>query len=294
MTKSNSAESNSYTLTFKQGTATSTAPSAITNKKYTSYTANGWTTTSGSTSRTYANNTATGALTGNVTLYPCFTQTVNQKAITLPASATKSNTNLGTVTFNYNGSGAAATISTAYTTYAFNGWYTASSGGAKLGNAGASYTPNASIDVYPQFTGTAHSATFPSPTRTGYTFAGWYDAASGGNKVTSYTGSSNTTLYAHWTVNSYQLTYDFNSANDMKAWDYVYKERFNAKFGFVPKVEAIHAGLECGVFADAIKDFDCISVGPKAFDIHTVNERLSISSTAQMYELLLEILRECK
>lgn len=74
----------------------------------------------------------------------------------------------------------------------------------------------------------------------------------------------------------------------------VYKERFNAKFGFVPKVEAIHAGLECGVFADAIKDFDCISVGPKAFDIHTVNERLSISSTAQMYELLLEILRECK
>jgi dipeptidase D len=74
----------------------------------------------------------------------------------------------------------------------------------------------------------------------------------------------------------------------------VYKERFNAKFGFVPKVEAIHAGLECGVFADAIKDFDCISVGPKAFDIHTVNERLSISSTAQMYELLLEILGECK
>ena len=74
----------------------------------------------------------------------------------------------------------------------------------------------------------------------------------------------------------------------------VYKERFNAKFGFVPKVEAIHAGLECGVFADAIKDFDCISVGPKAFDIHTVNERLSISSTEQMYELLLEILGECK
>jgi uncharacterized repeat protein (TIGR02543 family) len=209
MTKSNSADSDSYTLTFKQGTATSAAPSAITNKKYTSYTANGWTTTSGSTSRTYANNTATGALSSNITLYPCFSQTVNQKSITLPAAATKSNTNLGTVTFNYNGSGAAATTSTAYTTYAFNGWYTASTGGTKLGNASATYTPSASIDVYPQFTGTAHSATFPSnPTRTGYTFAGWYTAASGGTEVTSYTGSSAVEYYAHWTENTYSLTFD--------------------------------------------------------------------------------------
>ena len=208
MTKSNSADSNSYTLTFKQGTATSAAPSAITNKKYTSYTANGWTTTSGSTSRTYANNTATGALSSNITLYPCFSQTVNQKSITLPSAATKSNTNLGTVTFNYNGSGAAATTSTAYTTYAFSGWYTASSGGTKLGNAGASYTPSASIDVYPQFTGTAHSATFPSPSRTGYTFAGWWTAASGGTQVTSYTGSSNVEYFAHWTENTYSLTFD--------------------------------------------------------------------------------------
>ena len=214
MTKSNSADSDSYTLTFKQGTATSAAPSAITNKKYTSYTANGWTTTSGSTSRTYANNTATGALSSNITLYPCFSQTVNQKSITLPAAATKSNTNLGTVTFNYNGSGAAATTSTAYTTYAFNGWYTASSGGTKLGNASATYTPSASIDVYPQFTGTAHSATFPSPTRTGYTFAGWWTASSGGTQVTSYTGSSNVEYYAHWTPITYTVVYNKSNTNE--------------------------------------------------------------------------------
>ena len=41
----------------------------------------------------------------------------------------------------------------------------------------------------------------PTPTRTGYTFAGWYTAASGGNQVTSGTTvstASNHTLYAHW------------------------------------------------------------------------------------------------
>ncbi len=46
--------------------------------------------------------------------------------------------------------------------------------------------------------------TLPTPTRTGYTFAGWYTASSGGTKITSssvYTTSGNSTLYAHWTAN---------------------------------------------------------------------------------------------
>lgn len=47
----------------------------------------------------------------------------------------------------------------------------------------------------------------PTPTRTGYTFNGWYTAASGGSQVSSLTtmGNSNTTIYAHWTINSYYL-----------------------------------------------------------------------------------------
>ena len=60
------------------------------------------------------------------------------------------------------------------------------------------------------------------------------------------------------------------------------------------KVEAIHAGLECGVFASGIKDFDCIAIGPQLFDVHTVNEKLSISSTKLVYELLLKTLKEIK
>mgnify|MGYP002517360149 CR=1 FL=1 len=54
---------------------------------------------------------------------------------------------------------------------------------------------------------------------------------------------------------------------------------YEEMFGIKPKVEAIHAGLECGVFASKIKDFDCISIGPNMFDVHTVKERLSVSST---------------
>ena len=51
----------------------------------------------------------------------------------------------------------------------------------------------------------------PTPIRTGYTFAGWYTAASGGAQIsTSTTISTNTTYYAHWTTNSYMIAYDAN------------------------------------------------------------------------------------
>ena len=57
-----------------------------------------------------------------------------------------------------------------------------------------------------------------------------------------------------------------------------------------PKVEAIHAGLECGWFASKADDFDIVSLGPDMQDIHSVNERLSVSSTASVYSYLLALL----
>lgn len=52
------------------------------------------------------------------------------------------------------------------------------------------------------------------PTKTGYTFAGWYTAASGGSKYgTTYTSNAAATLYAHWTANSYTLTYNANGGS---------------------------------------------------------------------------------
>ncbi len=67
----------------------------------------------------------------------------------------------------------------------------------------------------------------------------------------------------------------------------VYEEMFGEK----PKVEAIHAGLECGIMISKIPGLDCVSFGPNMYDIHTTEERLSISSTERMWNYILEILR---
>ncbi len=74
----------------------------------------------------------------------------------------------------------------------------------------------------------------------------------------------------------------------------LYVKKYAQHFGKEPSVEAIHAGLECGVFASSKKDFDCISVGPEMHDIHTVNERLSVASTGDVYSIIVDILKELK
>ncbi len=68
-------------------------------------------------------------------------------------------------------------------------------------------------------------------------------------------------------------------------------EIYEKMYGRAPKVVTIHAGLECGIFSGKIPELDCVSIGPDNFDIHTTNEHLSISSTARVYEYLLEILK---
>jgi len=71
----------------------------------------------------------------------------------------------------------------------------------------------------------------------------------------------------------------------------LYKEIYRNQTGTQPKVEAIHAGLECGVFAAGLPGLDCIAIGPQLYDVHTVNERLSISSLGRIYNILLELLK---
>ncbi|MBQ8858834.1 MAG: beta-Ala-His dipeptidase [Clostridia bacterium] len=63
-------------------------------------------------------------------------------------------------------------------------------------------------------------------------------------------------------------------------------------YGKEMKVEAIHAGLECGLFSDRIKGLSCVSLGPNMQDIHTPRERLSVSSVKRTYEFVCEILKE--
>ena len=67
---------------------------------------------------------------------------------------------------------------------------------------------------------------------------------------------------------------------------------YQRMFGKEPVVEAIHAGLECGFFADKIPGLDCVSLGPDMKDIHTTEETMSISSVKRTWEFLLKILEE--
>ena len=65
-------------------------------------------------------------------------------------------------------------------------------------------------------------------------------------------------------------------------------------FGKEATVEAVHAGIECGLFADSIPELDCVSIGPDMADVHTPREHLSIASTARTYQLLVEVLARSK
>lgn len=87
------------------------------------------------------------------------------------------------------------------------------------------------------------------------------------------------------------LPWEYNESSVLRE---TYKRIYTEQMGEEPKVEAIHAGLECGVFAAAIDDFDCISIGPFLYDVHTVKERLSISSTEIVYKFILKLLEELR
>ena len=83
-------------------------------------------------------------------------------------------------------------------------------------SVGVTVNPNGgSLDgttEYYVYYGQAYGA-MPTPTKTGYDFAGWYDALSGGAPVTESSicnKTDNHTLYAHWTPSAYTVTFDAN------------------------------------------------------------------------------------
>lgn len=66
---------------------------------------------------------------------------------------------------------------------------------------------------------------------------------------------------------------------------------YSEMYGCEPRVAAIHAGLECGLFSEKKPGLDCVSIGPNMQDIHTTAERLSISSTRRVWDYLLAVLK---
>lgn len=90
----------------------------------------------------------------------------------------------------------------------------------------------------------------------------------------------------------------YSQHGDYPAWEYrkdsPLRDRmvstFETLYGRKPVVEAIHAGLECGLFSGKLPGLDCVSFGPDMQDIHTTRERLSVASTARTWKYLLAVL----
>ena len=68
-------------------------------------------------------------------------------------------------------------------------------------------------------------------------------------------------------------------------------EIFEKQYGRKPIVQALHAGVECGLFAGQLPGLDCVSFGPDMKDIHTPKETMDVGSVERTWNYVLEILR---
>ena len=71
----------------------------------------------------------------------------------------------------------------------------------------------------------------------------------------------------------------------------VTEEAYRRLFSTDPKVRAIHAGLECGLFLEKYPDLEMVSFGPTLRGVHSPDERLEIATVMKFWKLLCETLR---
>ncbi|EAD1221148.1 InlB B-repeat-containing protein [Listeria monocytogenes] len=229
----------SYTATFdKEGTTTTqtanydsllTEPAAPTKD---GYTFDGWyDAETGGTKWNFATNKMPAK---NVTLYARFT--VKSYTATFDKDGTTT-----TQTVNYDSLIQEPTAPTK-DGYTFTGWYDAETGGNKWDFA-ANKMPAKNVTLYARFSTNAYTATFDTegttttqavdydsllteptaPTKDGYTFDGWYDAETGGNKwnfATNKMPAKNMTLYARFSLKAYTATFNVEDTTTTQAVDY--------------------------------------------------------------------------
>lgn len=70
----------------------------------------------------------------------------------------------------------------------------------------------------------------------------------------------------------------------------VYKDMYGKEL----EIQAIHAGLECGIFAGKLEGIDCVSLGPNLFNVHTTEEKMEVASVRRTWEFLLKSLETMK
>jgi dipeptidase D len=69
------------------------------------------------------------------------------------------------------------------------------------------------------------------------------------------------------------------------------QEVYRKKYKKVPKIKAIHAGLECGILGGKYPDWDMISFGPTIRHPHSPDEKVNIATVQKFYDFLLETLK---
>lgn len=149
----------------------------------------------------------------------------------VPTKENKTSTSSYTVTFNYNGNGKSdeSKVSNVTTTtkYTFASWTKSNPfyGTMSSTTSSGTYTFPSNSSVGSTITAkynetnssTITSVTAPVATREGYTFLGWYDMPSGGNKIVDgngkYTPNQNTTLYANWQASKSSVTVNPNGGS---------------------------------------------------------------------------------
>ncbi len=89
---------------------------------------------------------------------------------------------------------------------------------------------------------------------------------------------------------------------DYSAWEYARNsalrdqmvQAYQDIYGTLPKVQAIHAGLECGILSDRLPGTDMVSFGPDMENVHTSAERMDVESVKRCWHYLLHVLELLK
>ena len=229
------AEENKYTVTLKAGTGISAVTPATTNSVQAGKSITiGATVQSGYRWKNWTSGNSVVSTSQSYTFTPSSNVTYTANAATAYTISFDSQGGSAVSSIQRYSGESYGTLSTPTRTgYAFKGWYTTASGNTQI-TASSTFSGTSNITLYAQWTANSYTltydanggtissgsktktikydeefGTFPTVVRTGYTFLGWYTAASGGTKIetsTKFTFTKNTTIYAQWSNVKYTIT----------------------------------------------------------------------------------------
>lgn len=109
-----------------------------------------------------------------------------------------------------------------------------------------------------------------------------YDISNRLNYMTSFLGGD-------YTVRAMYPSWEFQKDSALRNH---FQKIYHQLYGKEMKVEAIHAGLECGLIYEKMPGIDIVSIGPDITKVHTIEENVNISSTIRVYQFLERVLSE--